>query len=74
MRKVDLAPTRPDCPWCSTRLTGEIEKHRNMYKLDNGDPDFVERTACPNCGKWIFTINKGRHLVKGYENVHKTER
>lgn len=57
---------RAACPFCETPLSGTIEQIKNMYKLDNGDPDIVERTLCPNCKKYIFTVNNGMQLAYDY--------
>lgn len=59
--------TRVACPFCGTPLSGKIEKVKNDYKLDNGDPDYRERTLCPNCSKYVFTIASGRGLEPGYK-------
>ena len=54
------------CPFCDMALTGRIEKIKNDYKLDNGDPDYRERTLCPNCKKYVFTIHSGIKLAYDY--------
>jgi len=57
---------RAKCPFCGTKLTGTIERLKNQYKLDNGDPDYLEKTVCPNCEKHVFTLNDGKGLVPSY--------
>lgn len=71
---MEIISVRAPCPWCETPLSGEIKHVKNIYKLDNGDPDFVEKTQCPNCDKWVFTRDDGMHLMRGYENVRKTKK
>lgn len=45
--------TRPLCKYCKTPLSGFVRTVKNSYKLDNGDPDELLITECPNleCGK-----------------------
>jgi len=58
---------RAKCPFCGTILSGVIERLKNQYKLDNGDPDYLEKTVCPYCEKHVFTINDGKELGIGYD-------
>lgn len=57
---------RVPCPFCGVALGGRIEKVKNDYKLDNGDPDYRERTLCLNCKKYVFTTHSGIRLESGY--------
>lgn len=54
------------CPFCDMALTGRIEKIKNDYKLDNGDPDYLERILCLNCKKHVFTKHSGMSLAYDY--------
>ena len=58
---------RAKCPFCGTILSGVIERLRNHYKLDNSDPDYLEKTVCLNCEKHVFTINNGKGLDPSYK-------
>ena len=54
------------CPFCDTSLSGKIEKIKNDYKLDHGDPDYLERTLCPKCNRYVFTVYSGKILAYDY--------
>jgi len=57
---------RVACPFCDTALSGKIEQIKNDYKLDNGDPDYRERTTCPSCERYVFTMHSGMKLAYNY--------
>ena len=48
--QLKIISTRPPCRECNAFLTGWIRLEKNTEKLDNGDPDEVHMTVCPNCG------------------------
>lgn len=62
-----ITSKRAKCPFCGTILSGTIERLKNHYKLDNGDPDYLEKTVCPNCEKHVFTLNDGKGLEPSYD-------
>ena len=65
----EIRSARAKCPFCAHHLSGKIEKFKNNYKLDMGDPDYREKTICPNCGKNIFTMHSGTMLEHSYSHV-----
>lgn len=48
--RLKIVSTRPPCVKCNTFLSDSVYLEDNLNKLDNGDPDMVHMTVCPNCG------------------------
>lgn len=58
-----MSSIRAACPFCGMALIGRVEKVKNDYKLDNGDPDYRERILCVGCKKYVFTLHSGIKLA-----------
>lgn len=57
---------RATCPFCGMALIGRVEKVKNDYKLDSGDPNYRERILCVGCKKYVFTTHSGIKLAYNY--------